>query len=403
MSTDNKKRFANAIRRIVGWDPTQSELENATKRVSITGKRAIGYYNVDKGSTTAVTGKSGETQLTLGTTLPEDGIIKVPDMLLNPSLTGGNEVNVRDTIRSIYHKEDGVYTMAQLIDNNSLSEADASILGLTNLTNPAEGGGTLNGLNGLFDCETGIELDLRFDGLFTPPDGWENPDTPPQFALVEQKLAGKQWRHRIDAGASLPNIGMCIQSPDAPYATLGEAIENEHWESSPCFLGTKSITEGASNVCLTSGFVSGALVTNNTMQGSCISGESEVINTYHLFELITCTPNGTTCPNEDEISDPDQHWPADGKMQLIWEDGKFKFSDREPVADRVPKYMDNQHSFIDFCFGDGRKGRIQPTAAGGYMIYETNLGVPTGITKIFGSNNKVIGYTDGTGISIYEA
>jgi hypothetical protein len=93
-------------------------------------------------------------------------------------------------------------------------------------------------------------------------------------------------------------------------------------------------------------------------------------------------------------------------MQVSLDDGKFKGSEYEPEADRVPALTDNQHSQIDFCFdGGSRYGAIATTNEGGFMVYETSSpgGAPASdaIVRIFDSQGRITGYSDAAGSAAY--
>lgn len=44
---------------------------------------------------------------------------------------------------------------------------------------PTGGYGSLNGIDGLYDCGTDAKIDVRFDGRFPDQSGWDDPETPP--------------------------------------------------------------------------------------------------------------------------------------------------------------------------------------------------------------------------------
>lgn len=402
------KRKQTDLRKIVGIpEGNQGRLGAALQRAQWGGARSIGYMNADNLTSGNATGTSGSTTLgnaIKGTTLP--GTVTNGTTNKPATETGGNEVDPRDPSKSIHYGGGGAgsgkYEAEDVIDNaTTLKKVEQFENGIGQITSSADGGGTLNALSGIYDCDNpGIELEIRTDGMFEPPPGWDDPNVPPPLPFYEQQLTGKQWYRKMSASPAV-SVGTCIQSDRPSFATLAEAIADDITTQGSCYDSTDSITQTSDNICGTVNFVSAAMVTYTTRTGGCAPSDPTT-TTESYFIQATCTPNGTTCPSSDVTEDPDMKWPEDGKLQLALNNGVLAPSDREAEADRVEKFFNGQaRSQIDFCFGDGRTGSLTPTSNMGYMIYETSGGVATGIVKIFGSDNKVVGYTDVAGMSSF--
>lgn len=411
-----KNKFAEDIRRIVGVDPTQSELDAADLKPAIHSKRGIGYQLAGSSSTGGFSGSgagspSGGTTIKGSTTKGKTGVVtnkQVPDMDDQTDIdqTGGlgsafNPLNPRS---GTYNDGSGDYPAEDIIDQDPDGKYptinDSEGAGLDGLQDRA--GGTLNGLEDIVDCESGTGIDLRLDGMFKPPADWEDIDTPPLLPRDEQQKIGQQWRVRFNGFGTAPHAGLCVQTPGVAYSTLLEALTVYTDSIGSCFVSIDDISYSGEDYCSTVGLLDNAVVTLTESTGACGGGDPTIPN-YIYMEELTCTPNGTTCPSVDVEREPLTEWPSDGKMQLAFIDGAWVHYEKENASDIIPKFTDGTHGQIDFCFGAGnsRTGTLRPSRTGGFILHETSGGATTGIVTIFNSARQVTGYTDAGGLQAY--
>lgn len=364
--------LADAIRRIVGFDPTRSQLLNITKRGSILGQSSIGYMEPDKATASSVTGPK---DATLGDKAPNDGMVVTPTSGIN---TGGNIVDATDPTKSIYGPNDGVYSAADVINPNTttLAQSNKFLTGIGMLTSGAQGGGTLNELNGITECVSSKSVAIRFDGTFVPPTGWENAETPPGDGPAEFWSLGTRWFAPPSFRANNPLSAAQTAKANGGHGAYSVLVDSFS-ESFPHPGGT----------------------VRHVYFWEQPGDETHATVSYYAQDE-TCTPieGDFVCPTENPASPT--HWPEDGVMQVTRSPtGNISSSTFEPLADRVAALAAGDRSTIDFCFDDGsggavRQGRMEATNEGGFMIYETIDGNGTGIYKIFGPDNRISGYAD---------
>lgn len=339
MAGNNK--YVRNIREIVGIDVKQSKLGPASRKSNVNGSRGIAYKTPDGTGSISKTGSPGtqyqdpKDAYDTGSNYPTD------------SWSGNSG--------STYSPTDNVYDAEDLIDGTGgLDIGDSVYNGIGDRF--VYSGGTLSGLSGLTDCDSGKSLDLRFDGLATPPEGWDTPNEPSSEAY-ETWTQGIEY-YDEDAPSVARATADLVASAQAIYPYLRDVVNPGPGVYAFWYASTP---EGLGDFQYIS-----------VLARSCTVGDS------------------SSCPLVfNRIHE------ADGVQQLLRQGGKFVSSPHEPEADRVTSYQDNQHSSIDACFGTGRKLRITPTASGGYLIGEldgdSNM---TGVIRVFDSNNKLRAYTD---------
>jgi len=383
-------QIADAIRRIVGFDPTRDPLAPGGEKGQILGSTGIGYLYPDQSSV----GKSNTGGTSPVNNAPADDKIITPDTGKPAYQTGGNRVDSKDPSQAIHTVNDGVYTASEVITPTTdktitLKDTKKYESGLGGLTDAASGGGTLNGLTDIYDCDDGTAIDIRLDGYFVPPAGWENAETPPPPNPDDVWVQGFAWGATMGSNPIkyANKSGAMAYAQATAEATFGfdpDDMELSYMafeDAPPQFL------EGASTFQVRVKRIS--------------TGDIFFFGVIGLQDCSNPFYGSAYCPTEDPTPPP--KWPADGKMQLIrTPEGTLVASPYEPEEDMSWNYADGQQSTINFCFEGDRKGVLEPTNDGGYMIYETVAGFGQGIYKIFGMNNRVIGYTDAAGAEAYR-
>lgn len=222
-------------------------------------------------------------------------------------------------------------------------------------------GQAINGIDNIYDCDSGKEIDIREDGRAIPPDQWGS--------------AGQ------DPGASQWELGLSWSIPDAitwvdstPY---GAARQFQDWynalnPSDPAYYDRAERVDDAP--------APGQYMYNVWFTRA--SGDFNLPATNNA-----CTPGSSlTCPTEYEVSP----WPMGDKFQLIrGADGILR---PHPLDPNVPTKYEDGVTTIDFCYGDGQTGRREATRDGGFMYYETDGegGAATGLAKIFDANGVMV-------------
>ncbi len=348
-------KYVQDIRKIVGIDVNQSSLGNPIAKTRIDARKGIAYFNQD--SQTVTSQKGTPNQTTAG-----------PHSLgavTNPTFgnSGGNYVSPSDTSQASYDYDDGTYDGDDDLINFLPNLADTSPNGMGN--NISSSGGTLNGITGLLDPETGLGLDLRFDGMTRPPEGWDSVDVPPEE--YNQWTAGTQW---FAPGAS---------DVRSAVAYLAAELQKDVTFSDYTTLISATLESFAHPF----GTVRWVFVWERP-------SDNDTVSFYAQDESCDIDEDDPFCP----IFTPVKH-PADGLMQLIAAGGKWTPSEWEPLVDIIPAYTDNQHSRIDAEFGTGRFISIIPTRNAGYVIGETDVAGGTlisDINRVFNAYGKVIDY-----------
>lgn len=341
------KRYAEDIIRIVGIDPNQSTLPAAPVRQAIGARR--GAAAVSFSDRTQSTGSSG----TPGTTAPPAADNSNAANGKKPPGTAANEKEPTDGIKQ---ENDGVRTAKDIIDgddgqgtpnNDSASNSD-NINGTENL----------NQLDGLIDCDTGEPFNVRLDGTFTPPDGWENADTPPDSPDPDWML-GKYWFALIfpqaETESPTPSISGQL-AVDYHNANVANPPSIPTWT----FLGVQSVDQ------IGGSFTFDVLINDTIPQVITVNGGQG--------DCTTMPPSnpGFSCPIQNPgIADPTAPWPGTKQHQLSLQNGQFVSNTRDgntPPGNLAPK------SNVDFCFDGGdRRGTLSVTSNGGFSVTETNL------------------------------
>lgn len=362
-------KFVRDIRKIVNIDPSQSTLAGAPPKTSIPGKRGIGLSDGDGATSSSQSGTAGVTR---ATNIPKSGTVAraVLTSAENPNNNQpGGEVDPNDPLKGVVYNNQGTYNIEDLLDGldgPTLANQTTEGVGQT----PISSGSTLNGLTGLKDLVTDQEFELRIDGLAKPPTGW-NSATDPGTALPEYDLwtLGKRWL--------------------APAVNQFFATPREAAVADRNFAGDTLFT-----VIVASNYI----VISDIWQ---ITFENPITFATVTYQAngAACTPTfgSSTCPITSPLK-----WPTDSKMQLVLTDGVFRAAEQEAIDDYITRFLDGQHSRIDFAFATGREGSLRPAQGGGYLLGETTAGVYSSVVQHFDSKGKLVAYISPDMASNYE-
>lgn len=315
-------RYAQDIRRIVGFDDLKGGLAPAEVRDDIPGSRAVGYTNND-GSSSVLSGTPGETLAPVSTNS------SVSDGLVNPS---------EDLITG---EDDGNSTAEELLDG-ALSLGDE-----------------LKEISAV-DCASGLNMKIRTDGDLVPPEAiiapdangdpvtleiaWTEANTPPD---KEGYVLGSDW--------SLTSGQLIGQRFATAYSAISAAADDQQ--------------EG--DASLISWTVSEVTTLDDDDFSAIVTFETTTVPTDQSYsgQSGACTPGSSaSCP----LSVPKvEEWPnghQDNSFIHTFKDGVFissEFDSLLPTANIAPL------GEIDFCNDtDDRVGRMEPTQNGGFMISE---------------------------------
>lgn len=258
-------------------------------------------------------------------------------------------------------------------------------------TIPGTSGG-VNEITGMTDCESGTPFNLQLDGNFPVPEGWEDAETPPTDDSWYPGIYFSPYNNCCEAAAAAGSYR--VDSFNQAAAVAESAAMGECWDNSfyTEFLGFTSGWERKNNLGIEPP-PSGTYWQRSYQWKTIFDGTGNFAATIYAF---SCSGSDLTdvCGNQycSTVGPTDTAWPEDGTFELANKDGNLVTSKFD--ADAPAPYSS---SGKDFCFGDGRTGKILVTADGGTMIYETNAeGAPTGTVRVYGPDGTAQGFGDAT-------
>lgn len=275
----------------------------------------------------------------------------------------------------------GTGTGGDSAQQEGVADVGDAIDGTAGPSMPATGGGTsgtggLRELTGLKDCETGKEFNLHLDGNFVPPEGWDDPDTPPVLEGYEE---GFYWEDLLTGFTGITYL----TAPAVRYPTDG-IQQSVEW------LGTgrvASSTETSRNVYLD--------VRVTPKNGDPPYTEERgvfVVNRQNCGESVIVLDDGASACG-DSLPPTTDEWPQDGTYDLAIKDGQFQTNEYD--ADQPDNF--EPRGTIDFCYGDNKTARAEVTADGGVVYYQTDAnGAPTGTARVLDSGGQLIAAGDAT-------
>lgn len=224
--------------------------------------------------------------------------------------------------------------------------------------------GVIDHLQGATDCTTGDCINFHMDGNFPTPEGWDDPDSPP---VDEYYQEGYFWK-------TVTYLGFVGYG-----RTPVEAVQNQ----------CSDIRNGLSTIY--------PYTDENTAQVRCNNSPSSCLffggGNTSLMTVGRLTCGGASDPEGICALPPPtaEAWPEDGCYDLALIDGTFQTNQYDSEAP-----ANAGGSKVNFCFGSGRTGTVEATANGGFMVYETNGGAPTGPAKVYGKDGTFQAAGDST-------
>lgn len=365
-------RYADDIKRIVGTDLNRSSLGDAPERNPIGGKRGIGYFNPDSNSSDSTSGTPGAGGTQLGNEADTGGF---DDPANNQ---GNNSPNPNDPLNNSFYDDTAGVSAADIIDG--IAEEAKFGDPLSSDGGPIFDGPALHKITDITDCDTGQEMEIYPGDLYPAPEeiqdtqgniisnAWEDPGTPPD-------IPGWTLGRYYNVSVSMTD------SPEFDVATPVQAI-TDVFEAMNAQVGPiyglpwefRYIDYDNTNIIGYSASEDVEGVIGVWVELPCAGGEYE--------------GNNTVCP----LTNPKETmWPSDLKAILVLGTSGFEGHELDPD---IPASYSTPVNLVDFCFGSGRSGRIEATRDGGFMIYETVLGAPTGIARVYNANNRVVAFGD---------
>jgi len=313
---------------IVGIEGSRSgEIPTHKQKDKIPGRRGIVYFNAD-GSSSVITGnppsEDEEGNKTDGTTQPDDG---------SGSSNGGNTTG------------DAGITDPYPVDDPT--QTGSGIFSVDNLTL----GDLVKGLTGLQDCATGNPVEVRFDGQFTAPDGWDDPNTPP---VDPEYVPGFFWSvYNYESIREATPVAAWENWAAGNNATLTRRVDNTFYYTQP-----------------------GWWEQSLTVFGIACGGSTE---SY-------CNPS----PEDILLTE----WPSDKPMQLSYNAETGKYETNPYDSNVTTAYAQPVNSFT-LCNDNGDPIKSYAQANGGQALMNETTGVATFID----SNGRVTGYGDGAAVT----
>lgn len=352
--------LASEIRRIARGDKLKGPLGNAKERDPINGT-FVPFTNTPQSQITA-NGAEGEDPVNVNSP-PSNGAGEDPTDTdnQNDQPTDANDPNTFNKGSATQGKTSNTYDIEDVIDQtgdvpSTPNEEDHS--------NSDEGStsGVIDHMNGATDCDTGQCINFHTDGNFPAPDGWDDADTPAE--VNDWTLGYYYFRNAqpitIGSYASGEQIFAAFPEVHPVYGSLTKSSYT---------ISAEPPTVGVVGQVLYEG-VDGPLL-ESFSRGVCSPSEGDSV-----------------CP----ITAPTAtQWPEDGCYDLALIDGQFQTNDYD---DEAPAGAGG--SKVNFCFGSGRTGTMEATANGGFMVYETSGGAPTGQATVYGKDGTFQAAGDAT-------
>ena len=311
-------RYAEDIRLIAGVNNLAGGIGAQTPKQPIKGGRGVAYFNAD-GSIGSDSGTKGET------IQPEDAV-------------GENETNTEDS------------NTGDDITNEPVS--DQGIVPAEDLFNGNMGiGDSFTGVNGLEDCATGQEYEVRGDGQFRAPEGWEDANTPPVY-IEGYKWAPGTGPSGCKYGSISSSTAMDTANAGEPYASAAAAVSA--MSSSGLSAGTDASFPGQ------------AITNENFFLYSVCDDEWDTYG-YTFSHDGSASAWGFALNKYDINFSPDS-WPSDNDAQLTWDSESSSFIASQYDENVDSKYKTNNAGEVHLCDSSGNQYSVVPSKDGGLVF-----------------------------------
>jgi hypothetical protein len=357
-------RYAEDLRKIVKSGEIKGALGPKQDREPIEGGITDFITGVfSQGSTGGGSGTGSETNDNTNDSTKQEDIKPIDPA--NPQTFfrgGGGTSSTTDTVPTT-----GVQDVESVIDGEAGPQNSYDY----NSSVPGSGS-SLDGITGLTDCSTGQGINIRYDGNFPPPDGWDDADSPPATDGVWS--ASNYWQ--VGEGSLNPPVLVQMPTAESAYADFQSEMNAHPEVTSFQILGIQSKSQ-------TAWYFTCTFAKNGNGQG--------VVSLTVLIR--SCVGTGDPSVSGCVATQPSAtEWPTDDSYDLSLIDGSFQAN---PYDSEAP--TDAGGSAVDFCFSAGtRQGRLYATAQGGTMLVETVGGVPNGTAKVYGSDGRFQAAGDAT-------
>lgn len=373
----NNNRFADAIRRIVEpLIPENSGDSLLPGKGDIEGRRGVAY-STSSGAVAGATGAVGQKLTPAQQAIVKTGGDAASNAASQAALdalgaTSGSQgsYNADDLLDGT----DGPLDPGTDSDNSDQDKVNGSA---ENQSGTSSGGSRLLELTGLKKCGdvSGKEYTVRLDGNYIPPIGWETAETPPEseyWQLGYYWITSGSTRGSTPGGAADAYMALLRSTNPGTYGTA-------YWDPS-------SLTPNAGTP---PAYTSFHYTWYASAGGSAIPGTT--------VARATCG----VVPECVAVNPVEQYWPFSNKPQLtLNSEGQFVPS----VYDReVDTEYSTPRSTLSMCTSSGQPIQIAPLKNGGFALYKTSGGAPTGTVQLYNSDKSKAGYTDGTGFNDLKA
>lgn len=372
-------RLASEIRRIARGDKLKGPLSGTLERDPI-GGTFVPFSNTPLSQITA-NGAGGTDPVNINS-VGSDGSAADPTDTSNqndqpPNVNDPNSFNKGSATQG---STANTYDIEDVIDQTGDAPSSPNEPDYTD-SGEQSTGGIIDRLNGATDCSTGQCINFHTDGNFPAPEGWDDSDTPP---VDPDYVEGEYWRM---SGGSYPLAGggtytYGSYNAQTQGAAIGYVYGNEH---PAAYAEMQAVVPGA--------LAYRTIEVDNGSQYQ-IAVQYRVGTEWSTFEsfvinLRDCSTNyAAVCDLDPPLSTA---WPEDGCYDLALIDGSFTTNQYDSEA---PSGAGG--SVANFCFGTGRQGAIESTANGGFMVYETSGGAPTGTVSVYGADGTFQAAGDST-------
>lgn len=320
-------RYAEDIRIIAGVDNLAGGIGSQPAKQPIQGGRGIAYFNAD-GTIGSDSGTKGET------TQPEDAA--------DASAVTDGDGNTGDDITHEPVSDSGVVPVEDLFNGN---------MGI---------GDSFTGVNGLQDCATGQEYEIRGDGQFNAPEGWEDANTAPTYNSYD---AGYYWNGGIVTSQSKPTAEEIFQHYKAHSQSIGRDLkiigqDPDNIDPSLDQLLLKEFNPSTN----------GATGFGGITQYEC--------NVGHAGQAYCNPVAGDLGPTE---------WPSATPAQITWDAESSSFITSQYDGNVASQYKSNNAGQISLCDSSGNQFTVVPSKDGGLVFTD----VTNNIFIVRNNNGKI--------------